>query len=298
MLHLLLALTAALAGPAAPATVIGHSAEGRTIIAVDRGDPAERPVMVVGCIHGNECAGMAVVRRLRRRPLPPHTRLLLIGCLDPDGRAGAGRLNGRGVDLNRNFPAGWRLRGRPWSVEYSGPRPLSEPETRAAASLIRRTDPTVTVWFHQHMGLVWAWGPSRAAGAAYARIAGMRFAPLPWLAGTAPHWQNATLHRRAFVVELPAGPMPEPAVHRHVRAVLRLARRMGGATGSAPLFRRRPRIRAWRFRCSCSPTFWAVCRPATCWCGGRPAATFVRPIRAAPALATPVGWPDAESLRR
>ncbi len=235
MLHLLLALSAALAGPAAPAMVIGHSAEGRPIVAVDRGDPALRPAMVVGCIHGSECAGMAVVRRLRRLPLPPRTRLLLIGCLDPDGRAGAGRLNGRGADLNRNFPAGWRLRGRPWSVEYSGPRPLSEPETRAAASLIRRADPAVTVWFHQHMGLVWAWGPSRAAGAAYARIAGLRFAPMPWLAGTAPHWQNAVLRRRAFVVELPAGPMPRRAVRRHVRAVLRLARRPGGTTGSDPV---------------------------------------------------------------
>ena len=54
---------------------VGHSVEGRAIKAVVIGPrDAERTVLVVGSVHGNETAGHAVVRRcasatpLRRAP--------------------------------------------------------------------------------------------------------------------------------------------------------------------------------------------------------------------------------------
>ena len=49
----------------AAALVVGHSVEGRPIELVHVAGPGPR-VLVVGCIHGNECAGMAVVAALRR----------------------------------------------------------------------------------------------------------------------------------------------------------------------------------------------------------------------------------------
>ena len=158
--------------------VAGHSAQGRPIVAHQLGDPAgaER-VLVVGCIHGTECAGHA--RRARAAERCRCRRASTSGSSrtsTPTGSPHGTRLNGRGVDLNRNFPAGWRPGGRPGDLQYPGPRPFSEPETRAAARLIDQVRPDVTIWYHQHMDLVWAWGPSRAAGAAYARAAGMRFA--------------------------------------------------------------------------------------------------------------------------
>jgi hypothetical protein len=83
----------------------------------------------------------------------------------------------------------------------------------------------VTIWFHQPQGLVRAWGRSIAAARRYARLAGMRFRPIRWPAGTAPNWQN---HRfpgtSSFVVELPPGPLSRAAAARQARAVLRLAR--------------------------------------------------------------------------
>jgi hypothetical protein len=232
----------------AAALVAGHSSLGRPIVAVERGDPAaaER-VLVVGCIHGTECAGMRVVRRLRTMPLPSGIDLWLVPDVDPDGLALGTRLNGRGVDLNRNFAAGWRAGGRPGDLQYPGRRPFSEPEARAARRLIEQIRPAVTVWYHQHMNLVWAWGPSRTAGLAYARASGMRFAPMPWLAGTAPHWQNSRLRERSFVVELPPGELTGAAVRRHARGVL------AAALASAPC----P-------SCSSpSPTRSAASRPAT-----------------------------------
>jgi protein MpaA len=201
---------------------IGRSARGQPIMAVRAGDVgSESKALVVGCIHGNECAGTAVTRILARSS--PPVDLWVVSNLNPDGFALGRRQNARGVDLNRNFPSEWRAGGRPWDPEYPGPRPLSEPETRAAVRLMRRIRPSVTIWFHQPQALVRAWGPSRPAARRYARLAGMRFRAIRWPRGTAPNWQN---HRfpgtSSFVVELPAGPLTPGAANRQARAVLAL----------------------------------------------------------------------------
>jgi protein MpaA len=157
-----------------------------------------------------------------------HTKadLWVVPDLNPDGYARGVRQDGRGVDLNANWSSQWAGGGRPWGVYYPGPRPFSERETRIARELILRLRPRVTIWFHQHMNLVWAWGPSSAAGRLYARAAGMRFYHHPWLTGTAANWQNHHLPgASAMTVELPAGRLSPQQVHRHVRAVLTLAAR-------------------------------------------------------------------------
>src|SRR6478672_9133446 len=119
-----------LAALAATVSMVGHSARGHEIRVVERdGARPGRTVLVVGCIHGNECAGTAVTRRLVSGPAPRAGRLLVIQDLNPDGRRLGVRTNARGVDLNRNFPSGWRPIGRRGDLEYSGPRPLSEPES-------------------------------------------------------------------------------------------------------------------------------------------------------------------------
>jgi protein MpaA len=179
-------------------------------------------VLVVGCIHGNEAAGIAVVRALER--VHAGADLWIVPDLNPDGHTRGTRQNARGVDLNANWSSEWRSGGRPWDPYYAGPRPFSERETRIARDLILRLRPRVTIWFHQHMNLVWAWGPSTAAGRVYARASGMRFYHRHWLPGTASNWQNHHLPgSSAFTVELPAGSLAPEQVRRHVRAVLAVA---------------------------------------------------------------------------
>ena len=212
-------------GPDPPARLrLGRSTQGRAIEAVRVGDPsAPRRILVVGCIHGDECAGTAVTRALARSS--PSVDLWLVPNLNPDGFALGRRQNGRGVDLNRNFPSEWEPRGARWDPEYSGPRPLSEPETRIAARLVERLHPELTIWFHQPQGLVRAWGPSVAAGRRYARAAGMRFRAIRWPAGTAPNWQNRRFPgTSSFVIELPPGSLTQAAAARQARAVLALPR--------------------------------------------------------------------------
>lgn len=212
--------------------LLGRSARGRAIRALDLGTAAgaER-FLVVGCIHGDECAGIAIVQQLERTATSPQSGLLLLPGLNPDGRALGVRQNGRGVDLNRNFPSQWRPIGRRWDAQYSGPRPLSEPETRIARRLIVSTRPAVTIWYHQYWGqepFVRAWGGSIPAGRRYARLAGIPFRRLPWPAGTAPNWQNHRFPRSsAFVVEFPRGPLDATAARRHAKAVLELTRPRG-----------------------------------------------------------------------
>ena len=201
---------------------IGRTVRSRPIMAARAGDiGSESKALVVGCIHGNECAGTAVARILARSS--PSVDLWVVPNLNPDGFALDRRQNARGVDLNRNFPSEWRAGGRPWDSKYPGPRALSEPETRSAVRLIRRIKPSVTIWFHQPQALVRAWGQSMPAARRYARLSGMRFRPIRWPRGTAPNWQTHSFPgTSSFVVELPAGPLTPAAANRQARAVLAL----------------------------------------------------------------------------
>ncbi len=184
-------------------SVIGHSVEGRAIVAVRSGaaEPALK-VLVVGDIHGDETAGMPVARRLIRGGPPAGVGLWVVPTINPDGVAADTRGNAHGVDLNRNFPFDWApLNGG----EYSGSGPLSEPESRAAVRLIRRVRPDLTIWFHQPFGIVDRPPGNALAARRYSRLSGLPLVTLPGrYPGSASRWQNHTFPgATAFVVELP-----------------------------------------------------------------------------------------------
>jgi protein MpaA len=235
VLSLLVALILAAGGAAGPSPVerlaLGRSYDGRPIVAIHLRGEGSR-VLAFGCIHGDECAGVAVVRELLRRGPRPGLDLWLVPNLDPDGLARGRRQNGRGVDLNRNFPSGWRPIGVRWDPEYSGHGPSSERETRIAMRLIERIRPAVTIWYHQQWdtpGFVRAWGQSVPGARCYARLAGVPFRRLPWAAGTAPNWQNHRfLGTTSFVVELSRSRIVPATMQRHAGAVNLLAARRAG----------------------------------------------------------------------
>jgi hypothetical protein len=211
--------------------ISGRSASGLPILLRQYGDPALAGVLVFGCIHGDECAANRIEPLGNGGCPDAHANVYLVHNLNPDGTALGTRLNGRGVDLNRNFPSGWKRIGDRGDPQYSGPHPFSEPETRLAARIVRRLQPKETIWFHQWTGstpLVRAWGPSVPSARRFARLAGLPFHRLPWLAGTAPNWQN---HRfpgsSSFVVEFPRGPLSDGSVKRLSSAVVRLGREVG-----------------------------------------------------------------------
>jgi murein peptide amidase A len=201
--------------------LLGRSVAGRPITTLEVGDASATRVLVVGCIHGNEPAGIAVARRLAASP-PRDVDLWIVPVLNPDGRASGTRGNAHGVDLNRNFPYRWRRLG---GVFQSGPRPLSEPEARLAYRLIRRIHPLVSIWFHQHLDLVWASGGSSRVERRFAAVSGLPYRRLPPLRGSAIDWQNHALRgTTAFAAELPAGSVSARAANRYARAVVAAGR--------------------------------------------------------------------------
>ena len=220
----------AAAPAAAKRQLIGYSVHGRPIVAWSLGaDTARRKILVVGCIHGNECAGLAITSALRHTRVPKGVQLWLVPEMNPDGTAADTRQNAHGVDLNRNFPYLWAPIGD--RTYYSGPYPASEPETRAAMRLARRIHPGVTIWYHQHMSLVDMAGGDRGLARRYAELARLRPTCLTFLSGEATEWSNHTSPgTTSFVVELPAGPVQAGALARHLRAVQ--AMELGQRTGS------------------------------------------------------------------
>jgi protein MpaA len=202
--------------------LLGQSYEGRPIRVFHRGDPGEIRVLVVGCIHGDECAGVRIARRLRTGRPRTSLDLWILPSLNPDGRAAHTRQNARGVDLNRNFPYRWR-RG-PRGRYYPGRRPASERETRIAMRLILRIEPDITIWFHQPLALVDASG-DLTIERRYARLVGLPLVYLGRLHGTATSWQKHVLRgTEAFVVELPGGVVRPRRARRFANAVYRLVR--------------------------------------------------------------------------
>ena len=174
------------------------------IEAVELGDPsAARKVLVVGCIHGNECAGVAIARRLERMPPPKGVDLWLVESLNPDGVAtGYARQRAR----RRPQPQLPRGLARLGGLFDSGARPLSEPESRIAYRLILRLRPgrlDLVPPAHVPRGRL---RRRRGAGAALRAAGGLPFVRLSPYPGSVSRWENHALPgKTAFVVELPAG---------------------------------------------------------------------------------------------
>lgn len=229
-----LAAMAGLLATAAPAMaeqrVIGHSVDGRPIIARHLG-AVDAPVqlVVLGQMHGNEEGGRSVVERLRRSAVPAGVGLWLVTSMNPDGHRADTRTNARRVDLNRNFPVEWRNQ-RKGTDQWSGPRRASEPETRAMMRFLTRVRPTAVLSYHQAYDLVdITHRGSREAGLQLARWMGERAATVPCSGpchGTLTQWVARTLGAVAITVELDDRVSGTEA-RRAAGAVLRLGTWLG-----------------------------------------------------------------------
>ncbi len=188
--------------------VMGHSRKGVPIVAKRQGPAdAERVLLVLGQMHGDEPYGRYVVDKLRKLTPRKNTAIWTVRTLNPDGAAFHQRRNARGVDLNRNFPDGW-LPGRQGSLYYSGPNAASEPETRAFMAGIQKIAPDAIVSYHQRANLIdrgrakktrkWVYRLSRDLHLPVRRIS-----CVTPCAGTMTGWFNNSFPGWALTVELP-----------------------------------------------------------------------------------------------
>ena len=125
---------------------LGESVRGRPIMAYRLGERDERTVVLFSTMHGDEPRTRQILLSLRDgRPIRD-VDLWVVPTYNPDGLARGTRKNAHGVDLNRNFPYRWAdLDG----AYESGPRPRSEPETRAVARFLADVRPHRILSFHQ-----------------------------------------------------------------------------------------------------------------------------------------------------
>jgi protein MpaA len=203
--------------------LIGRSVRGRAIYVYRLGQAGGRPVLVVGCTDGDEPAGIAIVTALRTLQVPTGVDLWLLPTISPDGLAAGTLGNAHGVDLNRNFPYAWRHLGGTGYFN-SGPRPLSEPESRALHRFLLRLKPRLAIWFHQPLALVDDSQGSRRLERTFAGLIGLPVHPLTDYPGSITNWENHRFPQStAFVTELPPRPLTHARASRYARAILRLA---------------------------------------------------------------------------
>lgn len=125
----------------------------------------EKPILLMGGIHGDEPEGVRLAEdtlqwlksnKSSEKAICPW---ILIPCLNVDGFAKKTRVNGRGVDLNRNYPS------RDWSPEakaeryFPGSGPGSEPEIQAVVELIQTYRPRLVIHCHSWNPCIVGTGP-------------------------------------------------------------------------------------------------------------------------------------------
>lgn len=137
------------------------------------------PILLMGGVHGDEPEGVRLAEDVLawlkgRTPTiglipPPIAPWILIPCLNVDGYARKTRVNGRGVDLNRNYPS------RDWSPLFEkeryhpGPCPGSEPEIQGVVELIHDLRPRLLIHCH-------SWEPCIVGTGPHAKVDATRLA--------------------------------------------------------------------------------------------------------------------------
>jgi predicted deacylase len=170
--------------PAVSPVQIGASVEGRAIT-LYRFGTGEQKLLFVGGIHGGyEWNSVALAYEAIdyfsacTACVSKGVSVLIIPALNPDGLAAViggadraalraaptdrevtvpGRLNARGVDLNRNFACKWQPTGVWRGTEVSaGSEAFSEPEARVLREIVLQEQPTAVVFWHSKAGAVYA----------------------------------------------------------------------------------------------------------------------------------------------
>jgi murein peptide amidase A len=202
----------ALMASAVEDSVIGRSVEGRPIHCQVFGTGPD-VFMVIATIHGNEAAGTPLVEAFAKwldsNPQELENRqVVIIPVANPDGMAANKRFNVRGIDLNRNFPAGnWK----DGDVKLHGETPLSEPESRAILQAIMRYFPNRILSIHQPLECIDYDGPAKGLAETMGKVSPLPVKKLGGLPGSLGSFVGETLKKPIITLELPKKTSNDPA---------------------------------------------------------------------------------------
>ena len=190
---------------------VGLSVGKRPICAYRVGDPtADTSGLILGSMHGDEPAGTRTVESILKGPRLAGLDLWVIPTMNPDGLVVRRRQNSRGVDLNRNFGHQWAPVWPRGAGSWQGPRPWSEPESRAMRRFLGYHQPDLLVSIHQPLYAVdGSYEKSRRLQRRLVRSTGIPLRELTCAArcsGTMTQWVDANLKTAAVTLEY--GPYP------------------------------------------------------------------------------------------
>lgn len=189
----------------------GRSVRDTPLLVYRRGVPDGVSVLVVGAIHGDEDAGVAVVDLLKTMELSPKIDLWLVPTMNPDGQVDRTRQNANGVDLNRNFPIRWSSNQLPGNWEYGGPNAASEPEVKAMVRLGNLIKPQIMIWYHQdYFRIAPSIGRVGDIRARYAELTQLPLLPIVGgtYSGTGAIWSRSLQGPNGISLTIEFGPSP------------------------------------------------------------------------------------------
>ncbi|MGK2896303.1 MAG: DUF2817 domain-containing protein [Candidatus Saccharimonadales bacterium] len=138
-------------------SIYGYSRRGRPLYAYYFGN-GSTTTLYVGAIHGSEPSSKYIledwVNELEANSwrIPTGNSVVVVPSINPDGVAAGTRNNANNVNLNRNFPTSDWQRDiddtNGFVKDGGGTEPLSEPESRALASLSQALRPRLTLSYH------------------------------------------------------------------------------------------------------------------------------------------------------
>ena len=183
----------------------GKSFEGRPITCIVHGTGPD-VLMIIATIHGNEAAGTPLVGAFSKWLVAHPEKLkgrtvVIVPVANPDGMEANKRFNTRGVDLNRNFPAGnWRESEK---GQVHGSAPLSEPESRVLLELVCRYFPNRVVSIHQPLKCIDYDGPGEQMAKAMGAKCKLPVKKLGGRPGSFGSFVGESLGKPIITLELP-----------------------------------------------------------------------------------------------
>jgi len=113
------------------ATTVTYQGRAHPILAVRSRAPADRTLLVLAGVHGNEHAGLLAVPKILEAWGSPRVRLVVLTPVNPVGAAETSRLNAEGYDVNRDF------------VRFA------TPEARVVREVFERERPDFVISLHE-----------------------------------------------------------------------------------------------------------------------------------------------------
>lgn len=129
----------------------GTSVKGEKIKAYKSVLDAPKYTYILGAVHGDEVEGAHLALKLQEwlnETDEVNMPIVIVPIVNVDGYKAGTRVNGNGVDLNRNLPsAQWSPEARE-AKYFPGSAPLSEPENQFLVSLFKKYPPRFIISFH------------------------------------------------------------------------------------------------------------------------------------------------------